>query len=437
MRYRFPSRTRNAPPLHHRPLAPHAASGRQPLHAPLIARQPARWRWATIGNAACAVPVLVPDGEFPPSPRATPHRLRTDWPDERLAACGLTSPSSNPHPRRITQPLLFRDRPRRLVERAAASAGSGVDGWCRPAVRPRASLAQRRPDTQAENALTYAVPGASCSWGWGDMVVGRPGPHLGLIAGGSSTGCDLPAIRAGEEPAACSHRSTIIVACCSGGPRFRLRRGIELGAAGQRSPRFGVIRFSRGGDGCLLLAFLYPARSGRYFRAGLRTPAVGAVSGSSHPVLCASVFRAGAGVPWRCIPATGRSHEPFAAFVTAASAWPSQLLRTLRLPSMLFRLVSSTTAWCKIAPEAKSSRPYFSRQGPTRCAGRRTSDDPLRRAFDTYPRRDIWLCAPRSSWPEADGCRLRHQRLARYRRGLPRLAAPWGLALCSSGHDRP
>ena len=117
-------------------------------------------------------------------------------------------------------------------------------------------------------------------------------------------------------------------------------------------------------------------------------------------------------------------HEPFAP-LSGASAWPSQLLRTLAIVLFAWFL---DFAWCKAAQEADVvGAKYF----PAKVAAPAYAPAPagppkssLRRAFETCRDATIWLWQPKVEVPEADGAVDGCVLWLEYRRGLlgwPRL----------------
>ena len=109
-------------------------------------------------------------------------------------------------------------------------------------------------------------------------------------------------------------------------------------------------------------------------------------------------------------------HEPFAA-LSGASAWPSQLLRTLAIVLFAWFL---DYAWCKSAQEADvvGAGIFPAKAGATAAAGRRTSAALARRAFATCRDATIWLWQPKAEVPAADGALDGSGLWLEYRRGL-------------------
>ena len=122
-------------------------------------------------------------------------------------------------------------------------------------------------------------------------------------------------------------------------------------------------------------------------------------------------------------------HEPFAA-LSGASAWPSQLLRTLAIVLFAWFL---DYAWCKSAQEADIvGAKYFPAKAAAPAPAAGPPPSPLRRAFETCRDATIWLWQPKVQVPEADGAVDGSALWLEYRRGLfswPRLGriALWSL----------
>jgi hypothetical protein len=359
--------------------------------------------------------------------------MRTDGPDDggSCRALNVTQLEGRIHDA-ITHPLLFEIGRDGLVELAAASGGAQASTEVGAAPRSAASVAAQTAATtrQAETRLTYAVLAGVVFLALGVMmVVGRPGPAmLAAQRWWSSTAAIVPAAAGEKEPAACSHRSTIIVAMLQAAALgFAAGVVIELGAPGSVGP-FGVILFAAA-TAAFFWAFLYPGtRWVRDFRAGLPHGRRWERFMLQVILFVAAVF-ALALVCRALQPGDADLHEPFAA-LSGASAWPSQLLRTLAIVLFAWFL---DYAWCKSAQEADIvGAKYFPAKAdaPAPAAGPRAS--PLRRAFETCRDATIWLWQPKVQVPEADGAVDGSALWLEYRRGLlgwPRLGriALWSL----------
>ena len=328
----------------------------------------------------------------------------------------------------ISHPLLYEIGRDGLVELAAATgpASATVGG----AATPDASAAAQTAEAtrQAEMRFTYAILAGVVFLMLGVvMVVGKPGPAMQAAQRWwSATGADVPAAM-GNQPPACSHRATVIVAMVQAAALgFAAGVVIELGAPGSVGP-FGVLLFAAA-TAAFFRAFLYPGtRWVREFRAGSATGADGLPQGRRwERFMLQVVLFAGAvfvlSMVCRALqPGDADLHEPFAA-LSGASAWPSQLLRTLAIVLFAWFL---DYAWCNTAHEADGvgTRYFPVKAGaPVPAAG-----PPLSwraRAFATCRDATIWLWQPKVEVPEADGAIDGSALWLEYRRGLfgwPRL----------------
>ena len=359
--------------------------------------------------------------------------VRTEGPDDggTCRALNVTQLEGRIHDA-ITHPLLFEIGRDGLVELAAASGGAQAGA----APRSAASVAAQTAATtqQAETRLAYAVLAGVVFVMLGVMmVVGRPGPAmLAAQRWWSSTAAVVPAA-AHNGLTACSHRSTIIVAMVQAAALgFAAGVVIELGAPGSVGPA-GVTVLAVSAA-AFFWAFLYPGtrwvRDLRELRAGDAAVAGGVPRGRRWErfMLQVVLFAAAVILLWLVwvAPQTGGEdlHEPFAP-LSGASAWPSQLLRTLAIVLFAWFL---DFAWCKAAQEADVvGAKYF----PAKVAAPADAPAPagppksaLRRAFETCRDATIWLWQPKVEIPEADGAVDGSALWLEYRRGLlgwPRL----------------
>ena len=359
--------------------------------------------------------------------------LRTEGPDDGggCRALNVTQLEDRIHDA-TAHPLLFEIGRDGLVELAAASGAAQASaelGW---APRPAASAAAQTAAAtgQAETRLTYAILAGVVFVMLGVMmVVGRPGPAmLAAQRWWSSTAAVVPAA-ADNEPAACSHRSTIIVAMLQAASLgFAGGVVVELGAPGSVGPS-GVIVLALA-SAAFFWAFLYPGtRWVQDFRAGDAPVAAGLPRGRRWErfMLQVVVFAAAVSLLWMVWVAPQNSgedlHEPFAA-LSGASAWPSQLLRTLAIVLFAWFL---DYAWCKAAQEADTvgSR-YFPAKADATAAVPAAGPPPswARRVFETCRDATIWLWQPKAKVPDTDGAVDGSALWLEYRRGLlgwPRL----------------
>jgi hypothetical protein len=347
--------------------------------------------------------------------------IRTEGPDDAAScrALNVTQLEGRIHDA-ITHPLLFEIGRDGLVELAAASGESAV------APRSTASAAAQTAAAtqQAETRLTYAVLAGVVFLMLGVMmVVGRPGPAmLAAQRWWSSTAAVVPAAARENEPAACSHRSTIIVAMMQAAALgFAAGVVIELGAPGSVGP-FGVILFAAA-TAAFFWAFLYPGtRWVRDFRAGMPRGRRWERFMLQVVLFVAAVFALA--VVCRALQPGGEDlREPFAA-LSGASAWPSQLLRTLAIVLFAWFL---DYAWCKTAQEADVvGVKYFPAKADAPAPEPAAGPPPswARRAFETCRDATIWLWQPKVKVPDTDGSVDGSALWLEYRRGLlgwPRL----------------
>jgi hypothetical protein len=337
----------------------------------------------------------------------------------------------------ITHPLLFEIGRDGLVELAAASGGA-------QAPRSAATAAAQTAATtrEAETRLTYAVLAGIVFLMLGVMMVlGKPGPAmLAAQHWWASTGAAVPAAAAAaadKEPPACSHRSTIIVAMLQAAALgFAAGVVIELGAPGSVGPS-GAVLFAAAAA-AFFWAFLYPGtRWVRELRAGNATVVAGVPRGRRWErfMLQVVLFAAAVILLWMVwvAPQTGGDdlREPFAA-LNGASAWPSQLLRTLAIVLFAWFL---DYAWCRTAQQADDigAKYFLVKSGaPAPAPAADPPPSSLRRAFTACADATIWLWQPKVKVPEADGAVDGSALWREYRRGLlgwPRLGriALWSL----------
>ena len=363
--------------------------------------------------------------------------VRTEGPDDggTCRALNVTQLEGRIHDA-ITHPLLFEIGRDGLVELAAASGGAQASAeGAGAAPRSAASVAAQTAATtqQAETRLAYAVLAGVVFVILGVMMmVGRPGPAmLAAQRWWSSTAAVVPAA-AHNALTACSHRSTIIVAMMQAAALgFAAGVVIELGAPGSIGPA-GVILLALAAA-AFFWAFLYPGtrwvRDLRELRAGNEAVAGGVPRGRRWErfMLQVVLFASAVILLWLVwvAPQTGGEdlHEPFAP-LSGASAWPSQLLRTLAIVLFAWFL---DFAWCKAAQEADVvGAKYFPAKVGAPAAAPPTGPpkSSLRRGFETFRDATIWLWQPEVEVPEADGAVDGSALWLEYRRGLlgwPRL----------------
>ena len=336
----------------------------------------------------------------------------------------------------IGHPLLFEIGRDGLVELAAAqvavpAAAAGV----RTAATPASAVAQSVAATrQAETRVTYAILAGIVFLMLGVvMVVGKPGPAmLAAQRWWSSTGPVVPAAlvpaalasaapAAGTETSACSRRSTITVAMLQAAALgFAAGVVIELGSPGSVGP-YGVLLFAVA-TAAFFWAFLYPGtRWVREFRAGGAAGVAAVPRGRrwEHFMLQVAVFVAAvlvlAMVCRALQPGDDDLHEPFAA-LSGASAWPSQLLRTLAIVLFAWFL---DYAWCKSAQEADIiGAKFFPLKAGAAAPAARPRPRWRERAFATCRDATIWLWQPKVEVPAADGALDGSGLWLEYRRGL-------------------
>jgi hypothetical protein len=339
----------------------------------------------------------------------------------------------------ITHPLLFEIGRDGLVELAAASGGAQAGGGLTPRSAATAAAQTAAATREAETRLTYAILAGVVFLMLGVMMVlGKPGPAmLAAQHWWASTGAAVPAAAADKEPPACSHRSTIIVAMLQAAALgFAAGVVIELGAPGSIGPS-GVILFAVAAA-AFFWAFLYPGtRWVRDFRAGNAAVATGMPRGRRWErfMLQVVLFAAAVILLWMVwvAPQTAGDdlREPFAA-LNGASAWPSQLLRTLAIVLFAWFL---DYAWCRTAQQADDigTRYFLVKSGaPAPAPAADPPPSSLRRAFAACRDATIWLWQPKVKVPEADGAVDGSALWLEYRRGLlgwPRLGriALWSL----------
>ncbi len=270
----------------------------------------------------------------------------------------------------------------------------------------------------------------------------RPG-HAGgaalVVLDGAVGRATLP--RADALPAACSQRSTIIVAMLQAAALgLRRRRRDRTGRAGQRRPLPACILLAVAAA-AFFWAFLYPGtRWVRSLRAGdARAAARRAAGGALHaPVaFCRGRDPAVDGLGGAAEPAASDLHEPFAA-LNGASAWPSQLLRTLAIVLFAWFL---DYAWCRAAQEADVvGDKYFPAQGRRagrRAGGRRTRPEFAAARVRDLPRRhDLAVAAQGRRCPKRDGAIDGSRAVARIPARPARLATAGAHRLVGADHHR-
>lgn len=323
--------------------------------------------------------------------------MRTEGDDDGGATGGCASLNAVDLERRIREaisnPYLFEISRDGIVELAAANE------------LPRTTAAQR----EGEARSTYAVlAGAVLVMLGFIMVLGMPGPAMQTAVGSWSSA------PGGASPG----RSTIIIALLQAAALgFAAAVVVELGSPGSVGPFGALVVAAVAGAG--FCAFFYPGtRWVQNFRAG-------APNGRRWDLLMLQVviFLAAAVASWMVLvapyAATNDMHEPFAPF-SGASAWPSQLLRTLSIVLFAWFL---DHAWCRTEREADAiETAYFP---PEVHAPTATDESWFQRTFVICRNATIWLWQPRSL-PAGPGRAVDGAALWReYRNGLldwPRLA---------------
>ncbi len=341
----------------------------------------------------------------------------------------------------IAHPLLFEIARTGAVELAAASGVAHKAAESSAAQATDASTAGRSAavESEVETRVTYAVLAGVVLLLLGVvMVLGKSGPAMEAArkawsgagaAGVGAAGAAAASASGGNVlPAACSRRSTVVVGMLQAAALgFAAGVVVELGVPGSVGPYRALLLAAVAA--AFFWAFLYPGtRWVQGLRAGDANKAVGVL-------LQFILFAAAAVVLWRlcAMPKIdgGDLHEPFAA-LNGASAWPSQLLRTLAIVLFAWFL---DFAWCKSAQEADAiGERYFPVQANAR-AQAPAALPRLRQALVTCRDATIWLWQPdvgvRESPGAIDGTGLWHE----YRRGLlgwPRLRriGLWLLVSC-------
>ena len=325
----------------------------------------------------------------------------------------------------IARPLLFEIARNGAVELVAATGGAHEATESGIARAADASSAGRTAavDSEVEARVTYAVLAGVILLLLGVVMVrGKPGPAMeaaqnawsGMGAVGRAT---LSGAGGTALPAACSRRSTIVVGMLQAAALgFAAGVVVELGVPGSIGP-YRVLLLAAVAA-VFFWAFLYPGtRWVQSLRAGDANKAAGVL-------LQFILFAAAAVALWRfcAMPRIdgGDLHEPFAA-LNGASAWPSQLLRTLAIVLFAWFL---DFAWCGAAQEADA---IGDRYCPTPADVTAQAPAPLsrvRRVLMAGRDATIWLWQPDVAVPEAPGAIDGFVLWREYRRGLlgwPRL----------------
>jgi hypothetical protein len=342
----------------------------------------------------------------------------------------------------IAHPLLFEIARNGAVELAAASgvsqpaAASGVVQPADTGTAVRSAAARGATETR----VTYAVL-AGVVWALLGvvMVLGKPGPAMeaarrswsGLDAlGAAAVSTRLPA-GATVLPAACSRRATIVVGMLQAAALgFAAGVVVELAVPGSVGPHRTLLLAALAA--AFFWAFVHPGtRWLQAVRGGDTNKAAGVL-------LQLLIFAGAVFVLWRLcampkIPG-GDLHEPFAA-LNGASAWPSQLLRTLAIVLFAWFL---DFAWCRSAQEADliGARYFPATAGTPSAPASVPSSGRVQRALNACRDATIWLWQPDVAVADAPGA-IDGPRLWReYRRGLlgwPRLRriALWLVLSCA------
>jgi hypothetical protein len=304
--------------------------------------------------------------------------------------------------------------------------------------------------SQAETRVTYAVLAGVILLLLGVvMVLGKPGPAMEAARSWwSGAGVVGPAVLSvtlpsggNVLPAACSRRATVVVAMLQAAALgFAGGVVVELGAPGSVGP-YGALLLAAAAA-AFFWAFLYPGtRWVQDFRARDENKAAGMPRSRNWErfMLQLIVFAAAVIVLWMlCVTprtAGGDLREPFAA-LNGASAWPSQLLRTLAIVLFAWFL---DFAWCRSAQEADAiGARYFpvKANAPAQVPAVLSRPGWPRRALIACRDATIWLWQPDVAVPAAPGAIDGSGLWREYRRGLlgwPRLGriGLWLLISCA------
>ena len=297
----------------------------------------------------------------------------------------------------ISNPFLFEIARDGVVELLAA------DG------NPRTTAAHREPEARWMYGL---LAGGVLLMLGVVMVLGAPGPAMKAARESWSSTATAAAARA----------SVVVASIEAAALEFAAGVVIELAFPGSVGPAGAIVLAVAAA--AFFWAFLFPGtRWVREFRAGrgLRERRW------ERFALQSVVFAVAVTALWvggRSLQGGGADlHEPFAA-INGASAWPSQLLRTLVIVLFAWFL---DYAWCRTASEADAiEKDYFGSRGEARAqaAPSRRMAEWRRRAFAACRDATIWLWQPKAADPGKDGSIDGAGLWREYRKGLhgwPRL----------------